>query len=144
MDADGRRPSFRVYQRASVVQFLRLRLDALCLGDLALNFPTRPENIRLTSWRLKAKLTQVKMAMPTGAGGTDSEAESGMLKAAAWEQSLVCHIVSLSEPSALAFGKETKCPSGIRGNSRFNIQNSSSFSALIQAAKPCLIEANKG
>jgi hypothetical protein len=50
----------------------------------------------------------------------------------------------LSEPSAPAFGKETKCPAGIQGNSRFTLQNSPSLSVLFRLYPGHKIKVNQG
>ena len=84
------------------------------------------------------------MAMPSGRGGIDPGAGSGMLNADARELMLVCHIDMLSEPSAPAFGKETKCPAGIQGNSRFALQNSPSLSVLLRLYPGHKINVNQG
>jgi hypothetical protein len=104
----------------------------------------RPQKFRLTSSRLQANLAQVKMVMPFGVGGMESEPESGMLKAVALEFPLMCHIVSLWRASYFALGKETKRPTGIHENSRFTMQIPPSFSGFIQPAKSRSIKANKG
>jgi hypothetical protein len=106
--------------------------------------PVRPQNFHLTSPRLDANITQVKMAMPSGAGGIEPAAGSAMLKADAWEFILVRHIGALSEQSAPAFGKETRCPAGIQGNSRFSLQKFPSSSVLFRLNPSHKIKANKG
>ncbi len=105
--------------------------------DLA-SIPVRPQNFRLTSSCLQAKLTQVKMEMP------EREQQKAENRRQNWENINVCQNAPLSEPSARAFGKGTKCPARSQGNSRFNMQNSPSSSDLIQATKSRLIKVNKG
>ena len=55
------------------------------------------------------------MAMPFGVGRMQSEAGSGMLKAEPSGYTPVCHNVSLCGMSGPAFGKESQCPTRIRG-----------------------------
>jgi hypothetical protein len=59
-----------------------------------------------------------------------------------WKNMNVCQNVSLWGPLAAAFGEETKCPTRIQGNLRFNMQNLPSTSGLIYAAKLRLVKAN--
>ena len=84
------------------------------------------------------------MAMPSGLDGIGPEAGSGTLNTDACGFMLMSHIGALSEPSALAFGKETKCPAAIQENSLFAMQISPSFSALFRLNPSHRIKANEG
>jgi hypothetical protein len=106
--------------------------------------PIRPQNFRLTAFRLDANLTKVKMDRPSGMGGIEPGAGSAMLKADAWALMPMCHSDALSEPSAPAFDKETKCPAGIHGNSPFALQISPSLSVLFRLNPGRKMKVNKG
>jgi hypothetical protein len=122
-----------------------LRLGALAsLRSNHFPIPIRPQNFRLTSSRLDAKLIKVKMEKPLWVGGIELEAGSAMLNADAWGFMLLGQIDALSEPSAPAFGKETTCPAGIQGNSRFAMQNSPSLSVLFRLYPVHKMKVNQG
>ena len=82
--------------------------------------------------------------MPLWVGGIEPGAGSGLLQVDTWRLIFVCHIDALSEPSAPAFGKESKCPSGIQGISPFNLHNSPSLSVLFRLNSGHKIKANEG
>jgi hypothetical protein len=101
-----------------------------------LPIPIPPNKFRLTSLRLQAKLTQVKIVMP------EQQKKKAEIRKREGGNMIVCHNVPLWAPMASAFGNATKCPATTLGIPPPTTPHSPSSSGIIPAQKLRLIKLN--